>query len=128
MSDYLLIIEDNEDIRETLALVLRARGYEVRTATDGSEGLSCLRATEGGRCALIILDLMIPGVSGFDFRAEQAKDPALASTPVLVVTGLGNAKVTAAQLGVAGGINKPFLVEDLEAMIEKLVGDPRCRP
>jgi CheY-like chemotaxis protein len=79
-----LIVDDDFDVRDSLVDVLSDAGYEVVTAGDGKEALEKIRG--GLRPALIILDLMMPVMDGFQFRSEQKADPQLASIPVIILT------------------------------------------
>jgi two-component system chemotaxis response regulator CheY len=109
----ILVVEDDADVRETLVLVLESEGFEVRAARDGREALEILRA--GFRPRLILLDLMMPVMNGWEFRAEMKNDPELAKIPVVFVSALEPAPDRAASLEAAGFLHKPF---DLEALLE----------
>ena len=80
----ILLVDDDFDIRETLAELLREKGYSVLTAAHGQEALDILRRPV--RPCLILLDLMMPVMDGYEFLDELAKDPALASLSVIVIT------------------------------------------
>src|SRR2546427_11886364 len=80
-----LVIEDNTEVRQALVALLEAEGYGVVEAVDGVSALKLLRAG-GGRPCLIVLDLMMPRMSGWDFRTEQSSDRQLAAIPVVVVS------------------------------------------
>src|SRR5262245_40011816 len=79
-----LIVDDDLDILEGLAELLEFEGYVVSTAFDGQAALNHLRG--GLRPSVILLDLMMPGMNGWDFRAEQMKDVDLRDIPVVVIT------------------------------------------
>jgi CheY-like chemotaxis protein len=85
---HVLVVDDDPDIRETLGLVLGQHGYSVATAADGAEALQQLRAETQLPC-LILLDLMMPGMDGFELweRIDTADD--LSAIPVVVLTGAG---------------------------------------
>src|SRR4029077_448240 len=84
VSPPLVLIDDDDDLREILSSILTASGYEVAAFADARQALAEL---EGGLTPfLILLDLMMPGMSGWEFRAEQAKSQTLAPIPVVVVT------------------------------------------
>ena len=85
MSWPVLIVDDEEDIREGLASVFRARGYRTLTAADGAEALELVRRA-AVRPAVVLLDLRMPTMSGEQFLETQAMDPWLAPVPVVVVT------------------------------------------
>lgn len=93
-SNRVFVVDDDEDIREIISEILINHGYEVETAQNGAEALAQLRS--GMRPCVILLDLMMPGMNGFEFRAEQLLDPELADIPVVVLTGAGQATRTAA--------------------------------
>src|SRR5690242_14878079 len=88
MHEYILIVEDNPDSRETLAMVIEGMGYTVSTASNGREALDYLR-THSLPC-LILLDLMMPVMDGWEFRNQQRQDPALADIPILVVSAVND--------------------------------------
>jgi CheY-like chemotaxis protein len=110
-----LIVEDDADIRRMLQEILELEGYEVAVAADGRDALGRLRA--GPRPTVILLDLMMPGMTGSQFRLEQTKDLALAAIPVVVLTGDGNAERKATDVGVASYLRKPL---DVDALLEVL--------
>jgi CheY-like chemotaxis protein len=83
-----LVVDDDDDLRETVEALLRARGHCVATACDGKEALDWLRTGVAEPC-LVLLDLMMPGMNGFELRSLMCSDPALASIPVVVITGAG---------------------------------------
>jgi CheY-like chemotaxis protein len=107
----ILIIEDDLDIRTDLAEVLRDEGYEVTTAADGFEALRLLRA--GLSPGVILLDLMMPIMDGWQFRIEQLQDPALAGFPVLLLSGAGDVRGHTADLRVSGYVEKPIRLDAL---------------
>ena len=86
-----LVVEDDPDIREVLVTILGAYDYHVVAATDGADALAKLRGGECPHPCVILLDLMMPGMNGAQFRAEQMNDPALAALPVVVLSGDGRA-------------------------------------
>jgi len=80
----ILLVEDDFDVREALAETLRDEGYAVECAADGAQALDYLRG--GGRPGLILLDLMMPRMSGSEFRMQQKVDPGLSHLPVVLLT------------------------------------------
>jgi CheY-like chemotaxis protein len=84
-SRTILIVDDNLDLRDTLADLLTLAGYPVACASNGREALDYLRSSPPPR--LILLDLKMPVMTGWQFRALQLQDPALAAIPVLVLSG-----------------------------------------
>lgn len=112
MNSYILIVDDDPDIRETMRFILECAGYRVLTAANGIEALDRLRG-EAAPC-VILLDLMMPVMNGWEFRAEQTRDPSLAVIPVIVMTGAGKAAARTASVGVAGLLEKPV---DLKVLL-----------
>jgi CheY-like chemotaxis protein len=112
-----LVVDDDEDFRAVLSEILGARGYDVHTAADGGEALALLRA--GLSPSIILLDLRMPGMSGWQFRREQRRDPELADIPVLVLSG-GSPQHVSSTLGSIDMLPKPIDLDDLTAMISRL--------
>jgi CheY-like chemotaxis protein len=112
----ILIIDDDGDIREVVGEALGFAGYEVARARDGREGLARCRSF---RPTLILLDLMMPGMSGWEFRAAQLEDPELCDIPVVVVTALGHDP----DLQVSAVLAKPFRLDDLLANVRRFAGE-----
>jgi two-component system response regulator MprA len=117
-----LVIDDDHDILLSLQDVLEVEGYRVITASSGREALECLR--QGVRPELILLDLMMPGISGWAFRARQREDQELASIPVVVISGQGLSAHDVAELGVAGYLPKPVDLDTLLSTVERFVPLP----
>jgi CheY-like chemotaxis protein len=87
-SGAILIVDDDNDVRSALSEMLEEEGFSVEGAPNGREALARLR---GGKVhpAVILLDLMMPGMDGWDFRSEQMQDPKLALVPVVIVSASG---------------------------------------
>jgi CheY-like chemotaxis protein len=100
-----------------MRMVLEASGYQVLEAGDGAEALAVARAH---RPRLILLDLMMPGMDGFQFRESQLRDPAIAAIPVVIVSGGGAVPEKAAELGAAGYLVKPTDLQRLLAVMREL--------
>src|SRR5690242_8221951 len=81
---HVLVVEDDADIREAIAMTLEDEGYGVLTAADGQQALDRLKTA--ARPIVILLDLMMPGMDGFQFREEQLREPAFASIPVVLLS------------------------------------------
>jgi len=117
-----LIVDDDLDILEALTDLLESEGYNVTAVTDGRAALSHLR--RGLRPSVILLDLMMPGMNGWDFRAEQVNDVDLRDIPVVVVTA---ARVTEAalkaQLGDVEVLRKPAMEDELISMVRRHCGE-----
>lgn len=80
----IVVVDDDTDLRETLGELLCEEGYDARLFENGRTALEFLR--RGGRPRLILLDLMMPEMDGWQFREEQLKDAALKDIPVVVMT------------------------------------------
>ena len=119
-STHILVVEDDRDIRESVVEVLEDEGHGVTAAADGREALDHLLGA-GPRPDLILLDLMMPVMSGYQFREEQLKSPALASIPVLVITADVNARAKVESLNVAGFVQKPLKIQPLIDRINQLL-------
>lgn len=113
---FVCVVDDDADIREALFEVLTFEGYEVEVASDGEEALARLRETPE-RCGLILLDLMMPRMNGWEFRRHQVEDPKLASIPVVLLTGAGGGDKVALDLKVESALEKPVELEDLLAIV-----------
>lgn len=115
----ILIIEDCDEIRVDLAELLRDEGYEVVTARHGGEALALLDA--GPAPSLILLDLMMPVMDGWQFRKEQLRKPKLAPIPVVLLTGSNNAQQHARDLNAVGCVQKPFDLGQLLCTLSDVV-------
>jgi CheY-like chemotaxis protein len=119
-----LVVEDDADIRFGLAVLLEDEGYEVVTAANGREALGCLRELPVLPC-LILLDLMMPDMDGWQFRAEQRRDPRLAAIPVIILSAAGDLPARTAKLGVEGVMQKPIHIGELLAAVKRYCPPPR---
>src|SRR5438552_18069320 len=113
-----LVIEDNTEVRQALVALLEAEGYRVAEAGDGVSALRLLRQGDVHPC-LIVLDLMMPRMSGWDFRAAQSSDRELASIPVVVLSADPLASPSS-RLGAAAVLPKPADPERFLELIERL--------
>ena len=102
----ILLVEDDDDIRDAMAAFLEAEGFEVVQARDGEDALHKLRASSERIC-LVLLDLFMPVKNGWEFREEQMADPAIAGVPVVVVSADRHAEKKAAALGALDYLVKP---------------------
>jgi CheY-like chemotaxis protein len=109
MSGYVLLVEDNDDVREMMALALQLAGASVACAANGRDALALLK----GRPApnLILLDLMMPVMNGWELSAALKRDEALAKVPIVVISAMGEAG--AAELQPAEFISKPVDIDHL---------------
>jgi CheY-like chemotaxis protein len=109
----ILLVDDHSDVKEAMRAVLEAHDYAVVSAGDGLEALALLR--RGLRPSLIILDLMMPGMNGWEFRAEQMRDPELAAIPTIVYSAGYSAERVAREMGATAGFRKG---DDLNEMLK----------
>jgi carbon storage regulator CsrA len=116
----ILVVEDDAVTRDMLTVLLEAQGYAVRTAANGQEALDFLRGA--GRSDLILLDLTMPVMSGWEFSGRLRQDPALASIPVVLFSGAGDLGQTASRLGAASYLHKPVEPEALVNTVRHLAG------
>ncbi|MER5963647.1 response regulator transcription factor [Streptomyces sp. NPDC002057] len=114
---HVLLIEDDASVRDGMELVLRRHGYDVATAATGEEALALLDAPDGGRVELAVLDLMLPGMDGFEVcRRIRARTTTL---PVIMLTARGDDHdiVTGLEAGADDYVVKPVTAPVLEARI-----------
>jgi CheY-like chemotaxis protein len=110
MSDSarILIVDDDREVRDTLQNILTVEGYQVVSVANGLEALELL---DGGyRPCIILLDLMMPIIDGWQFLAERSASPALATIPVLVITATAISTIAHQHTAV---LRKPFPLQDL---------------
>jgi two-component system phosphate regulon response regulator PhoB len=112
MSQKILIIEDEPDIRKTLEYNISREGYEVTCASSLSEGRQKLKSAS---FSLLLLDLMLPDGSGLDLCRELKQDKSLSSMPVIILTAKDDEvdKVVGFELGADDYVTKPFSVREL---------------
>ena len=112
MGRPILLVEDDMDSRQMLALILQSRGHEVVTATNGMEAfnLACHHQP-----ALILLDLMMPIMSGEEFRQAQLENATIKKIPVVVISAHHDAPRIAKRMKAAGCLRKPV---DFDALLQ----------
>ena len=108
----MLVVDDHEDIRNTLSLALDDEGYEVRAAANGQEALTVLE--EWTPC-VILLDLMMPVMDGWAFREEQLRRQDGHASPVVILSAAGELEKHRESLAAAAVIPKPF---DIDRVVE----------
>ena len=120
MSEHrtVLVVDDDPDIRDILVQVLEEEGYRVAGASNGREALSYLRSTPKPPC-VILLDLMMPIMNGWQFRVEQQRDPEISGIPVVVITATGDAQRKAANVDAAEVLEKPIELDRLIAAVAR---------
>ncbi len=112
----ILLIEDDADLSEALGDVLEESGHEIIRAVDGDDGLRKMRES---RPDVVVLDLMMPHVDGWQFRIAQRRDPALASTPVVVIS--ASTSPTAGAVDADLYLRKPLDATALQQAIENVL-------
>jgi CheY-like chemotaxis protein len=113
-----LVVEDDAAVRDAIAEVLADFEYKAVEAGDGAEALRQLRAASIRPC-LILLDVMMPGMDGWAFRAEQERDPAVKDIPVILLSAHTDVRSAAAQMKAAGFLAKPIAVDVLLEIVER---------
>jgi CheY-like chemotaxis protein len=122
-----LVVDDDEVIRRLITLNLELEGYDVHTAVDGIDGLQRARDL---RPDVVTLDVMMPGLDGWQTTLRLRADPDLARTPVCLITALAQQADIArgAQVGADAYLTKPFDPADLVATIRRLTAASGLRP
>jgi DNA-binding response OmpR family regulator len=119
MSITVLTIEDQPEIRRLIRMTLEFKGFRVLQAGDGESGIALARAEKPD---LILLDVMMPGMSGLEAGRALTADPLLSATPVVMLSPLGTADDRSSGLltGVRAYLVKPFSPWELLDLVEKL--------
>jgi DNA-binding response OmpR family regulator len=120
MRRKILVVEDDADQLELVRLTLEKAGFAIGTAANGSDALV---KTHSISPDLIILDLMLPGLNGFDICETLRKNPATASVPIIMLTGLCSqfGRLAGLESGASDFLTKPFKVEELVSKVDKLL-------
>jgi CheY-like chemotaxis protein len=108
-----LIVEDEEDLREMMREALESRGYSVVTAEEGQDALQKIDAIEN--LCLVLLDLLMPGMNGWDFFEKMRERPELAAVPVIIHSSASNRAPT----GVTRVLQKPIPFERLISVVSE---------
>jgi CheY-like chemotaxis protein len=114
-SKLVLIVDDDPDLLEVTAFVIEGEGLAVETASDGAEALA--RLGHGRRPTLVLLDLMMPVMNGWELLAAVAKDPSLAGIPIVVLTAGDHTEVP----GAREVLSKPMDLQELLRVVERYV-------
>ncbi len=114
-SDIVLLVEDDANIRRDLAFLIRTKGYQVETAADGQQALE--RLEELGSVCMIILDLMMPVMDGWELRSALLKDPRYANIPVVLLSGIASTQMVQT-LGAADYLTKPVDFDKLYRLVD----------
>jgi DNA-binding response OmpR family regulator len=108
--NFILLVEDDPAIRDVVAELLELEGFSVKKSENGKVALMNLQTMEN-LPALILLDLMMPVMDGFEFREEQKKDARLASVPVVVMSADGRINAKMSKLDVSAYVKKPLDID-----------------
>jgi CheY-like chemotaxis protein len=114
----ILLVEDDADIADAIACCLEDHEYKVVVAANGQEALDKLRRS-APLPGLILLDLMMPVMDGWQFRAAQTADPSLATVPVVLLSAHVNVREVAGKMAVAGWLKKPVELTALLEVVER---------
>lgn len=114
----IMLIEDDDDTRDALAALLAAEDYRVLQATNGAQALKILEESPE-RCHIILLDLMMPVMNGWDFRRLQKRKAELADIPVVLMSAGAQIAFAVDDLDAAGYVSKPVEMSDLLEKIER---------
>lgn len=123
---YVLVVDDDKNVRDLICGELTDKGYGTAAAGNGKEALSYLRSS-GRRPGLILLDLMMPEMTGWEFRKAQQDDPALSGIPVAIITGLDVPEDRLQAIGAVDVLCKPSRVEPLVSLVSRFCGAPGKR-
>ena len=117
-----LVVEDDEDVRDIIGTLLQECGYSVIVARNGEEALERLRSGPSRPC-VILLDLWMPVMDGWQFREEQQKDASLAAIPVVALSGDGETRAFDA----TAHLTKPIQFTPLVSTVERFCGQGKHR-
>jgi CheY-like chemotaxis protein len=101
-----LVAEDDEDLRRSFAMILQSQGFETEAVADGAQALERLRSRKLPN--VVLLDLHMPVMDGYEFLRRKNEDPQLNQVPVIAITGQSFANPT----GVVATLKKPFDIEE----------------
>ncbi|HBE60581.1 MAG TPA: hybrid sensor histidine kinase/response regulator [Cyanobacteria bacterium UBA11149] len=120
-SSTILIVDDSVALRQTLALTLERAGFRVLQAKDGREALERLQQTSSVN--LVICDIEMPNMNGFEFLSQRRADPQLAKIPIIMLTSRSSNKhrILAMQLGATSYFTKPYLEQEFLTAIKEII-------
>lgn len=118
----ILIVEDEPNILESLAFILQRAGFEIETVVDGADALARLRHQS---YSALILDIMLPGMNGFDVLKAVRAETALTALPVIVLSAKGQAndRKAAEAFGATAFITKPFSNAEVVERVTELTAN-----
>lgn len=126
----ILVVEDEEMLRETITMMLELDGYEVASFETGDEALEFLKKTPNHEIQLLLLDLMLPGLSGLEVIQKMKSDTALLNIPIVLQTGTTDSKDidNAMKAGAVAYIAKPYTRKMLLTLIQPFLGNKTLSP
>jgi CheY-like chemotaxis protein len=120
MTSYVLVVEDDHDLRDLTVELLGSHGF---TAAESADGVRALRTMEAlGAPALVLLDLRMPNMNGEELLRRMRAKSDLARVPIIILSGDRNAEKVARRLGAQAGLSKPYSLERLMALVAHLTG------
>jgi CheY-like chemotaxis protein len=122
-----LVVDDDDDLVEAIGVVLRRTGCPFASARNGAEALLWLRSAPASTVCLILLDLMMPVMDGWQFRTEQLQTPELAHIPVVVLSGRVDVVKDGASVKAADYVRKPIDVDTLIQLVRRFCGPEATR-
>jgi len=114
----ILIVDDDQGIRDALSELLEMEGYQVQLATNGEEGLQCLR-TMDPEPSLVLLDLMMPAVDGLEFRHRQITENIRTHIPVVLMSADGQIEQKRMKSGITDHLRKPMDISQVMDIVER---------
>jgi CheY-like chemotaxis protein len=118
----ILVVDDEAPVRAVVTALLEDIDYDVVGVANGRDAMACLRQNPG-RFQLVLLDIMMPYMSGWEVLRTMRAHPALASIPVVIMTAGANVRQQALELGVAGYLSKPLDFDQLLDIAADLTSD-----
>jgi two-component system, chemotaxis family, chemotaxis protein CheY len=116
----ILVVDDDPDILEALAEILDAEGFEVDRARNGKEALERMDKSPP---QLVLLDLMMPVMDGWEFSQHMRKRDGISDTPIIVLSADRNVSSKAKDIGAVGYLAKPFELGDLLDLVHRALPD-----
>jgi CheY-like chemotaxis protein len=116
MASNVLVVDDDPNLVRLMSKFLKLEGFDPVPAANGQEALAYLRA--GGDASVILLDLRMPVMDGWEFRRAQRGDPALAAIPIVVLSGV--AADTAQDMEPAASFSKPVSFPEVVGVVRRL--------
>lgn len=113
-----LVVDDDENVCRLISGILKDKGYGTAVAGNGRQALDYLKKA-GRRPGLILLDLMMPEMTGWEFRRIQQGDPDIADIPVAIITGMDKAGEKDGDIGVVDVLYKPSRIETLTDVVSR---------